>query len=321
MTLDRAVVQRMATDGLTHAKIGYYLGVSRSAVSHCLISPESDEPHAPVGRPSQLTKEAETTIRDAFATNPYTHLSELVDVVSPSVTVRTLENWLHQMGLRPATAILRRYLSPSHLVERVAFAQAHQHRNQHLYMFADECQFDTEGRKHPCWIPEGDNRPVIHFPNPPIRVQIFAAISWHAGKSQLVFLPRGTRNTAKDYLKLLKTCFSSDPFFKNPKHTHFYHDNSPIHSGEDTADFIDGKGLSLPKSPANSPELNPIENVWALMKKRMPVERPTTIDEMKRAIQRSYDSISKKEIKKMIDHLAEVKRKLLAENGGHVAGE
>jgi len=38
------------------------------------------------------------------------------------------------------------------------------------------------------------------------------------------------------------------------------------------------------KLPGNSPDLNPIENLWTMIKKKVSTSNPTTVDELKRII-------------------------------------
>jgi transposase len=48
--------------------------------------------------------------------------------------------------------------------------------------------------------------------------------------------------------------------------------------------------------PANSPDLNPIENVWALLNRRVGDLRPKNMEELKNAVRQAWDSITMKEV-------------------------
>lgn len=52
----------------------------------------------------------------------------------------------------------------------------------------------------------------------------------------------------------------------NPPASSFMHDNAPAHSARTTIAALNSMGIPLLKWPARSPDLNPIENVWAEMK-------------------------------------------------------
>ncbi len=61
-----------------------------------------------------------------------------------------------------------------------------------------------------------------------------------------------------------------------------------------------GADLLLLIHPAQSPDLNPIEACWQIMKQRLRGGTWKTVEEFKAAIQAAWDSITLKEIRKRI---------------------
>ena len=49
----------------------------------------------------------------------------------------------------------------------------------------------------------------------------------------------------------------------------FMHDLAPDHNSKSTRIFLDCKGIPILEWPGNLPDMNPIENVWNIMKKEI----------------------------------------------------
>ena len=68
---------------------------------------------------------------------------------------------------------------------------------------------------------------------------------------------------ADGYVSVLETGLlpSVGPLFRGQKYL-FMQDNDPKHTSRRAREFFDAKGIEWWKTPAESPDLNPIENLW-----------------------------------------------------------
>ncbi len=61
-----------------------------------------------------------------------------------------------------------------------------------------------------------------------------------------------------------------------------------------------GVSASRANSPANSPDLNPIENLWSIVKRKMRDTRPNNADELKATVKETWASIPPQQCHKLI---------------------
>lgn len=80
----------------------------------------------------------------------------------------------------------------------------------------------------------------------------------------------------------------------------FQQDNARPHVAADTIQFLRRKRVTTTQWPAYSPDINPIENVWALMKKYVRLQEPQNITELSAAIKRAWREIVTPELCKRL---------------------
>lgn len=118
---------------------------------------------------------------------------------------------------------------------------------------------------------------------------VWGAISYDK-KSRLCFVS-GNLNS-QGYTQLLTSHYK--PFERSLKLEEplFQQDNAPCHVSKFTRDFMEAKNIDPMIWPPQSPDLNPIENVWAIMKAKVAKRSPNTMEELKIAIQAEWDAFS-----------------------------
>ncbi len=110
-------------------------------------------------------------------------------------------------------------------------------------------------------------------------VMIWDAMS-SAGVGPLCFLK--TNVTAPVYQEILEHFMlpSADQIFKHADFI-FQQDLAPAHTTKSTKSWLNDHGVGVLHWSANSPDLNPLENLWGIVKRKMRNKRPKNADELK----------------------------------------
>ncbi len=80
----------------------------------------------------------------------------------------------------------------------------------------------------------------------------------------------------------------------------FQQDLAPAHTAKGTKSWFSDHGVTVLDWPANSPDLNPIENLWGIVKRKMRDTRPNNADELKATVKETWASIPPQQCHKLI---------------------
>ena len=88
-----------------------------------------------------------------------------------------------------------------------------------------------------------------------------------------------------------------------PDHHRLMQDNDPKHTANKTQTFFDEHSINWWKTPPESPDMNPIENLWHEMKEYIRREvKPKVKDELIDGILKFWRSVDQQKCNKYINH-------------------
>jgi arsenate reductase-like glutaredoxin family protein len=161
-------------------------------------------------------------------------------------------------------------------------------------MFSDESMFKTiASRPKHVRRPPGSNRydpkyTIKTFKHPD-SVMVWGSFT-ASGRAGLYFLPKNATMNSDFYISCLNDHLLT--FFHIHKCQYFLQDGAPCHTSKKTKKWLADKNIPLLDWPGNSPDLNPIENLWHVMKNEVARKDTSSIQKLKDAILQVWTNFS-----------------------------
>jgi len=148
----------------------------------------------------------------------------------------------------------------------------------------------------------------------PYKVHVWAGIS-RRGRTQLLIF---TGIMKQDFFveEILHRCLLPFVLSAYPDHHRYQQDNDPKHTSLYAQIYLDKVGIYHWPTPPESPDLNPIEMLWAEMKGFLRKKvKPRNKDELVNGIKTFWKTVTIEKCNKYIDHLYKVLPVVVTRNG------
>jgi hypothetical protein len=163
-------------------------------------------------------------------------------------------------------------------------------------IFTDESKFNLVNSDGKCFVwREPSTGLLMKNLTPTVKfgggsVMVWGCFSYH-GVGKLVFID-GKMDAAK-YVDILSNNLEESAIMMGLGSYTFQQDNDPKHTSKLAKSYFYDKNIDLLPWPAQSPDLNPIETLWALIKKKLEGMIFKNRHELKEAILREWNGIPK----------------------------
>jgi transposase len=231
------------------------------------------------GTPRKLSEEEKDHLYDhAIHKNPHIKIRELVNEIDHDISKDTIRRAFREMHKKKWLQKVGPEIHPHHAAQRLAWANRYAHftpDNWKQVRWTDECTIERgEGIRHIYTF----NPPTVQLREHDVKVkrcgksvkQMFWAGFGYDIRTGLVPLdgdpdsPRG--GVSSRVIRDLYEAFL--PGFIQPGNI-FMHDNAPVHTAHIIRRILEELRVEVMIYPPYSPDLNPIENLWAIMKAKI----------------------------------------------------
>lgn len=312
----REAVLNLSEQGKTSREIAASLKIGKSTVNRLIEKFSTtqsllDLPRS--GRPRKTTIRVDKIIKRKSTIDVKKTASEIANELRDenlaNVSRSTVARRLNDMGLFGRVAVKKPLISKKNQKARLDFAKKYQHWTPEQWakvLFSDESKFNLFGSDGKKYVRRPKNtRYDSRYQIPTVKHGGGSVMVWGAMSSQGV----GPLHKIEGIMdKVMYRDIMAEKMLpysrrKMPKNWIFQQDNDPKHKSKLVQGFLKGRKVKLLDHPAQSPDLNPIENLWDTLGRHVGTKKHSNKDDLWRTLQEEWEKIPKDYVKRLVDSM------------------
>jgi transposase len=235
------------------------------------------------------------------------------------VSARTIRRRIKELGFFYGRVITVEALTEAHKARRVEYCEERLDFDYSKVLFSDEKTFQLGAGPEFAWQ-RHEKREVREYVKHAPKLHVWGAIGSY-GKTELYFFQENMDSDL--YIKILKKLlkekmitYSPDCRTKGKGKWLFLQDNSAVHKSKKSMEVVEEiVGERLISHPAKSPDLNPMEDIWSYLDRKVKAAKVTGIRSLKTVLKREWDALPWTEIRKSVSSMRH-RLELCIESGG-----
>lgn len=281
------------------------------------------------GRPSKNSLALSGLIKGINKKEPKNSLRKIAKAIEKrsnvSISHASIRNYLNDMNKFAYSAINKPRLSKRNIKLRFELSRTILKTNFEQIkniIFSDESKFEVfSTNRSTCVWREPGRGLEEQFLNHTVKyggasVMVWGCFSYY-GVGKLVFID-GIMDAAK-YVSILSDNLIDSRNMLGIQNMIFQQDNDPKHTSRLAREYLMENNIQTLKWPAQSPDMNPIENLWAIVKRKVEVLQPKSKNELKEAIIQAWSEITPEITMKLVFSFKKRARQLYNVEGHHIS--
>lgn len=235
--------------------------------------------------------------------------NEIKEELNVQVSDRLVRRRLNEANLFGRVSRKKPLLSKKNIKKRVDFAKTHKGNELSFWknvLWSDETKINRVGPDGRTFVHRPKNQALnIKYTQKTLKhgggnVMVWGAFSWHGVGPIVKIVDKMDRF---QYLSILKNTMEPFAYENMPVKWTFMQDNDPKHSSNVVKDWFLQEKIKVLDWPAQSPDLNPIENLWNDVKTKVSQKNYKNSTELWTGIQEAWYSIPKERCQKLVESM------------------